>query len=162
MGRATGGRRAGTGSSNLYQPCLECRQRRTLCIRVRRPGTLDFGHAALSLHEPGQRPVTYGNWPGSGTGQVNDIRRNAPGDDWTRDSRWKKEDVKCKELTEEEEQKLKEQLDRKQRYDYTNNNCARWSGSTWNAVTGDSLNYGGDSNWVYNSPTTLADSMNPR
>ncbi len=161
MGRAAAPpRRAGPGSSNLYKACVECKKRRTLCIRVRRPGTWDFGHAALSVHEPGQKPVTYGNWPGDGKkGDVNDIKRDYKGDDWTKDERWKKEDVRCKELTEEEEKKLEEAVNKKQAYDYTNNNCARWAGSTWNNVTGEGLNYGGSSNWVYNSPTTLADSM---
>lgn len=159
MGRASGGRRAGPGSSNIYEPCVECKKKRTLCIRVRRPETMDFGHAALSVQEEGQKPTTYANWPGTGaTG--NDIRKNYKGDDPAQDPRWKKEDVKCKELDEAQEKKLEEALNKKQAYDYTNNNCAKWSGSTWNSVTGDNLDYGAN-NWAYNSPTTLANSMNP-
>lgn len=155
------------GSSNLYEPCVECKKKRTICIRVRRPETTDFGHAAITTHEPlaggGEKVTTYGNWPSkTWFNRGNDLRKNDAGDDPTKDPRWKKEDVKCKEMTDEEEKKLKEAVNKKQLYDYTNNNCARWAGSTWNGVTGDSLNYGATSNTVYNSPTTLGDSMNPK
>lgn len=143
-------------TTNLYEPCKECKKKRTLCIRVRRAIWKDFGHAALSVHEEGQKPVTYANWPSKGTG--NDLRKNDPGDDYNADPRWKATDVKCKELSEEEEKKLKEELAKPQTYGLTDNNCAKWSGSTWNSVTGGSLDYGAG-NTFYSSPTTLADSM---
>jgi hypothetical protein len=41
---------AGEGSSNLYKGCVDCKKKRVLCIRVRRPETEDFGHASLSVH----------------------------------------------------------------------------------------------------------------
>lgn len=166
MGRATGiPRRAGPGSSNLYQPCVTCTKPRTLCIRIRRPTARpwDFGHANLAILEEGQPTVTYGNWPGTQNGSnINDIRRNDPGDDPAKDSRFRKEDVKCKQLTPEEEKKLEEAINKKQQYGVTDNNCARWAGTTWNNVTGDSLNYGATTNTLYNSPTTLLESMNPQ
>lgn len=151
---------AGKGSSNLYKPCVNCTKKRVLCIRVRRPETTDFGHASLSVHEEGQKPTTYATWPNYGKwGAVSDMKRDADGDNWNKDARWKKEDVRCKEIDEEQEKKLKEAVNRKQDWDPTDNNCSRWAGSTWNSVTGENLNYGAGTNWVYNSPTTLADSI---
>lgn len=148
-----------TDATSLYTPCVNCKKPRTLCIRVRRPIWRDFGHAALSLHEEGQDKITYGNWPDEG--KDNDVRKNYAGDDYEKDDRWKKEDVKCKELTEDEEKRLKEELAKKQAYDLKDNNCSKWAGGTWNRVTNDGLDWGQNTNWVYNSPATLADSMNP-
>lgn len=147
--------------TNLYEPCKDCKKKRTLCVRVRRPIWRDFGHAALSVHE-GDKTTTYGNWPeqssGANTLQKDYKKGEAKGDDYTKDDRWDPKDVKCKEIDEEQEKKLKEAVNKKQQYDLKDNNCAKWAGSTWNNVTGDSLDYGAG-NWVYSSPTTLGDSI---
>jgi hypothetical protein len=161
------------GSSNLYKACVDCKKPRKICVRVRRPELKDFGHAHISVHETmndgSEKVTTYGNWPSSTWfNRGNDLQRDYKGkgkaddggDDFNTDKRWKPEDVKCKTMTQEEEDRLKEQINKKQLYDYTDNNCARWAGSTWNNVTGDNLSYGASSNTVYNSPTTLLNSMN--
>lgn len=151
------------GPSKLYEPCVECKKKRTICIRVRRPagGTTDFGHAALSVNEPlsngTTKTTTYGNWPALGT--QNRLQKNYSGDDPAKDNRWRPEDVKCREINEEEEKKLQKAIDKHQSWDPYSNNCAKWAGETWNSTTGDALNYGAK-DWSHNSPSTLLDSMN--
>lgn len=180
MGRATG-KPPTLGREQINGACVECRKKRTLCINIRRPQpgyATDFGHAALSLGD-GEKFETFGNWPSSYTpGVYRSSARGgqsiAPGmstvkkdfnslkdptnpttDNPENDRRFKER--KCKEITEEQEKKLR-QAAASQDYNLTDKNCAKWAGSTWNNITGDNLDYGAG-NWIYHSPQNLGDSI---
>jgi hypothetical protein len=128
--------------ASLYSPCVECKKKRTLCIRVRRPDWYNFGHAALSLSEPlesgGTKTDHFGSWPA--WGRQNRVVKNYSGDDPSKDPRWKPEDVRCREINEDQEKKLAQELAKHQSWDGIANNCSKWAGSTWTAVTGEALN----------------------
>jgi hypothetical protein len=168
MGRGGGTPRKppALGGEKINGDCVECRKKKTLCINVRRPagGFTDYGHTSLTLGD-GEKFETFGNWPkkyskgapSTVKKDFNDLKDPAsPSTDNPENDRRYKE-RKCKEITEEQEKKLREAA-QNQAYDLTDKNCAKWAGTTWNSITGDNLDYGGN-NWFYNSPTTLGDSI---
>lgn len=146
-------------STNLYRPCIECKKKRTLCIRARRKGNL--GHALLSVHEPladgSTATTTYGLWPKAGgtSRGSSDIRVNDSGDKYGDDpDAWNPKDVKCKEMDEKDEEKLKKALNKGEQYNFTSGNwCSTWASRTYNGVTG--------SNLSGFTPNSLANSINP-
>jgi hypothetical protein len=134
-------------SAGLYQPCVECKRKRTICVRVRRK--INMGHALISVHEPlesgGTATTTYGLWPkqdGAASG-ASDLRVNDPGDAYWKDTNaWDPKDVKCKEMDEKDEEALKKAVNKNEQYSFTSGNwCSTWAAGTYNGVTGS--NYGG-------------------
>ncbi|MEZ4293667.1 MAG: hypothetical protein R3B70_01730 [Polyangiaceae bacterium] len=145
-------------SANLYEPCVECQKKRTLCVRVRRAHNL--GHAALSVHEPlaagGEKVTTYGFWPaqaGKPRWDTN-VRKNDPGDVYSNTQDWDPKDVQCKEIDEKQEEKLKAAVNKNAQYNLLSGDwCSTWAAGTYNGVTGSNL--GGF------LPSSLGNSINP-
>ena len=155
----------GTEKVDLNKPCVDCKKKKyTLCIRARKPHPLhprDFGHANLALVETGpngsQPPTkTYGNWPASySPGAASTLKEDFKYDQQHGDYQY----VRCKEVTEEQAEKLKQTAKQNgQEWYYSNNNCATWSSNQWREATGESLDVG-KNNLLYDSPTTLGQSI---
>lgn len=145
-------------SANLYEPCVECQKKRTICVRVRRKHNL--GHAAVSVHEPlangTTKTTTYALWPQMGPKErgATDLQRNYKGDDFSNTDDWDPKDVQCKEMDKEQEEKLKEAVNTPLNYDFSQGNwCSTWASGTYNSVTGSNL--GGF------LPSSLGNSINP-
>lgn len=117
-------------STNLYKPCIECKRKRTICIRARRK--INFGHANITVHEQLEsgkvHTDTYGLWTTADNakpGQT-DLRHNYEGDDYTKDTdAWNPKDVRCKELDKKGEEALKKAVNKNQQYNFaTGNYCS--------------------------------------
>jgi hypothetical protein len=156
-----------SGPINLYEPCQECKKKRTLCIRVERPymntsGASLTGHANLSTHEPleggGEAVHTYGNWPSADNPDPRSpttAMRDFKGDDFSNTEHWNPKEVRCKEIDEKQEQKLKEALNKPATWGaYPGGQwCSNWSAGIYNDVTGSNL--GGF------TPSGLGNQLNP-
>jgi hypothetical protein len=146
------------------KPCVNCGKKKyTLCIRARKPHPLnprDYGHANLALIETGPdgagKTTTYGNWPESYSPGAQSTLKT----DFKYDTDHKAYQYsRCKEITEEKANALKETAAKNgQEWQFSGNNCATWSSSEWQKATGEYLD-AGKSNWIYDSPTTLGGSI---
>lgn len=153
-----------SGTLDLNEPCPTCtKPKRVLCIRSNRKSGYvpqHWGHANLALVEigpAGKSTTTYGNWPSKYTpGGASTLKKNYEHDLDHKDFKY----VRCKEIDEEQYKKLQKATEKaNQKWNFYNNNCATWSGSTWKDVTGESLGYGQWNPTFYDAPSDLGTSI---
>lgn len=159
--------KAGSGNGDVGQPCAACaRNKRTLCIRSKKAGTRfqQWGHANLALVEvtpDGQQlpTKTFGNWPSFDNPDPKastTIMKDYAGDEDHKQYPY----VRCKEIDDKGYAKLMQHVNKpNQSWNFYNNNCTTWAGSTWKDVTGEDLYYGQGNPLFYDAPATLGNSI---
>ncbi|MFO0588703.1 MAG: hypothetical protein U0441_14230 [Polyangiaceae bacterium] len=162
MGRATG-TPPKRKVIDLNEPCPTCKTpKRILCIRSNRtikPYPHHWGHANMALVEigpSGKTTTTYGNWPAKYTPEGGSTLKK----DFDHDKNEQYPYARCKEITEEQYKKFQQNTAKAdQSWNFYNNNCSTWAGSTWKDVTGEGLYYGQWDPTFYDAPSTLGTSI---